>query len=122
MKVYIAHSKNMDYINELYKPIRNERFFDNYEIILPHESDENSNNTREFYKDIDIFIAECSEVATGMGIELGWAYDDNKKIYSIYKSGKKISGSIYAITNNIYEYKNTEEMVELIKKIILSNE
>lgn len=37
MKIYIAHSKEIDYINDLYKPLRNDSFFNDYELILPHE-------------------------------------------------------------------------------------
>ena len=69
----------MDYINNIYIPLREDLFFKDYELILPHEKSENSSNVREFYKGIDVFIAECSELAIGLGIELGWAYDDKKK-------------------------------------------
>lgn len=118
MRVYIGHSKKIDYINEIYEPLRKDTFFNNYELILPHEKDKNSSNSREFYKTIDIFIAECSDVATGLGIELGWAYDDNKKIYCIYKKGKKISGSLKSVTNYFYEYNDLDEMVNIVKLII----
>lgn len=118
LKIYIAHSKRMDYINNLYKPLRNDLFFKEYELILPHEKSENSSNNRDFYKSIDVFIADCSEKGTGLGIELGWAYDDNKPIYCIYESGKRINNSIKAVTNNFYEYTNINEMIEIIKKIV----
>ena len=118
MRIYIAHSKNMNYIDELYKPLRMDDFLSNHELILPHEYSEISSNSREFYKTIDIFIAECSESAIGLGIELGWAYDDSKKIYCIYKQGKKLSNSVKVITNNIYEYKDSADMISIIKNII----
>ena len=41
-----------------------------------------------------------------------------KKTNYIHKSGKKIAGSIKAITNNIYEYNNTGEMIKIIKDIV----
>ena len=118
MRIYIGHSKKIDYINELYKPLKNDPFFKNHELILPHDESDSSITPREFYQTIDIFIAECSEKATGLGIELGWAYDDNKKIYCIYKKGKKLSGSLRAITDNFYEYNNTDEMVNIVKSIV----
>ena len=118
MKIYIAHSKEFDYKNELYIPIRNSEKLRKHEIILPHAIDSNSSNTREFYKDIDIFIAECSYPATGLGIELGWAYDDGTKVYCIYQKGKRISNSIKAISNNIYEYQNSTDMIKIIEDII----
>ena len=118
MKIYIAHSKKIDYINDLYIPLRNDSFFYEYELILPHEKSESSSNDREFYKNIDVFIAECSESTIGLGIELGWVYDDCKNIYCIYKSGKKISNSIKAVTHNFQEYENVKEMVIIIKGIV----
>ena len=120
-KIYIAHSKDIDYINELYIPLRNDNFFKKYELILPHEKSSNSSNTREFYKDIDIFIAEISKPGIGLGIELGWVFDDNIPIYCIYKSGYKVSRSVYSVTNNVYEYNDTVEMLAIIEKIVDSN-
>lgn len=118
MRIYIGHSKKIDYINELYEPLKKETFFNEHELLLPHDESEFSSNTREFYKTIDIFIAECSDAATGLGIELGWAYDDNKKIYCIYKKRKKISESLKSVTNNFYEYNDLSEMVNIVKSII----
>ena len=118
LKIYIAHSKNIDYINNLYKPLKEDVFLKKQDLIFPHEKSKDSSNTREFYKNIDLFIADCSEPATGLGIELGWAYDDNKKIYCIYQAGKSISSSINIVTNNIYEYNNIYEMVEVVKEIV----
>lgn len=118
MKIYVAHSKQIDYVNDLYKPLRNDLFFKEFELILPHEKSVYSSNTRDFYKNIDVFIAECSKPAVGLGIELGWAYDDNKKIYCIYKKGQKISSSLKSVTHNFFEYDSLNEMLEIIKEIV----
>ena len=90
MNIYIAHSKKMNYQEDLYKPLRNEEPLKKHQLILPHEKSDTSSNDREFYKQIDLFIADCSEKGTGLGIELGWAYDDKTKIYCIYQEGKNI--------------------------------
>ena len=121
MKVYVGHSKDMDYVNHIYKPIRSDDFLKNYEIILPHELSDISSNTRDLYKNIDLFIFECSSRGTGLGIELGWAYDDKKKIYVLYKKGSKLSSSVRVVTDNIYEYENSVDMLKYIKDIILKN-
>ena len=65
-------------------------------------------------------IAQMSYPSTGLGIELGFLYDDNKRIYCIHKDSMKISSSINAITKNIYiyEYKNKEDMLNIINDII----
>lgn len=121
MRIYIAHSREFDFKNELYVPIRTDEELKGYEIILPHEISNGSSNTRDFYKNIDLIIAECSYPSTGLGIELGWAFDDNTTVYCIHKKGIKLSGSIYAITQNIFEYKDKNEMLEIIEKIVMKN-
>lgn len=118
MRIYIGHSKKFNYIDDLYIPLRNDDFFKEHELLLPHEESSSSSNSRDFYKSIDLFIAECSDSGTGLGIELGWCYDDGVKIYCIYRSDKKLSSSIRCITNNIYDYKDSSEMVSLVKRIV----
>ena len=119
MRIYIAHSREFDFKNELYVPIRNDEELKEQEFILPHEISDVSSNTRDFYKDIDLIIAECSYPSIGLGIEIGWAFDDNIPVYCIHKKGTKVSGSIYAITQNIFEYKDIDEMLEIIEKIAM---
>ena len=118
MKVYVAHSRLMDYQKDLYDVIRSDESLKEHTIILPHEESSSSSNTRDFYRKLDVLIAECSEVATGLGIEIGWAYDDGVPIYCIYKKGSKISGSIQSVTNEIYSYEAKEEMLEIIHEIL----
>lgn len=119
MKIYIAHSRDFDYLNELYKPIRKDEYFKDYEVILPHEQ-LSSNNKKDFYNNIDLFIAECSYPSIGLGIELAFAFDFGKKIYCLHKKGKRISASLNVITSNIIEYDSIEEMIDIIKKITIN--
>lgn len=119
MKIYIGHSKLNDYEKDLYKPVREK--LSKYEIILPHEKDSTNYFGREFYKNIDLFIAEVSNPATGLGIELGYADDDKTPIYCIYKKGNKYSGSLTTITDKFYEYKNIDDMIRIIEEIICQN-
>ena len=115
MKIYVAHSRGFDYKNELYKPIRECDNLKNYEIILPHESDEYSYHGRDFYKNVDLYICEVSFPATGLGMELAFAYDENKPIYCIYKKGNKFSSSIKSVTDKIIEYDTTDQMDKIIE-------
>lgn len=118
MRIYIAHSKKMDYINEIYRPLRKDKELNKHTLLLPHEHSDKSYNDREFYKTLDIFISEATFPGTGLGIELGWVYDDNIPIYCLYKKGSKISSSIKSVTNNIFEYSNEDEFVKIIKSIV----
>ena len=120
MRIYLAHSRDFDYQNELYLPRKNSEVFKQYDIILSHDGD-NYKHDRDFYKRIDLVTAELSFPLTGLGIKLGFLYDDNKNIYCIHNSNVKISGSVNAITKNIYEYKNQENMLNIIMNIINCN-
>ncbi len=117
MKIYTAHSREFDYENELYQPIRSAEQLPQSDIILPHENDKASANGRDFYKQLDLVIAEVSYPATGLGIELGWAFDSGVPIVCIYQSGKHYSGSLYAVTKQFYEYHNSDELISIIKTL-----
>lgn len=118
MKVYIAHSRSYDYQRELYDPIRQHINPPDTEIILPHEPGYDSRHTREFYQSLDLVIAEVSYPATGLGIELGWAYDSHVPIVCIYQDGRHLSRSLKAVTTEFYSYRNQSDFIELIKTII----
>ncbi len=118
MRIYIAHSTNIDYKKEIYEPLRNDDFFLKHELVLPHEDSTNIGNSREDYKDYDIVIAECSKPSIGVGIELGWFYDDKKPIYCFYKEGTRPSSAIKNISRQIVEYNNRQDFVDRIKNII----
>jgi len=63
----------------------------------------------------DLVLAEVSEASTGQGIELGWADSYNIPILCVYETGSTPSGSLKAVSDNIREYRNTEDLIELIK-------
>lgn len=118
MKIYISHSRAYDYENELYLPVRQMKENEEHEIILPHENGHNEPHTREFYKSLDMMIAECSYPATGLGMELAYAADDQTPIYCIYKKGHKVSGSVHSVTDQFMEYSDAVEMTDAIGQII----
>lgn len=118
MNIYIGHSKDINYIEEIYKPIREYGKDSNHNFILPHEKDSHANNSREFYNSLDLFIAEVSMPATGLGIELGWAYDAGVPIFCIYKKGNKVSNSLRTVTDKFYEYETKDELMDILNLII----
>ncbi|MBO7718359.1 hypothetical protein J6S37_02600 [Candidatus Saccharibacteria bacterium] len=120
-KIYLAHSTDMDYVNELYKPLEDSDISLRYDIILPHKASNTISNTREDYSKVDIVIAECSKPSTGVGIELGWFYDDGKPIYCFIKSGLKLSNAALSIAKEVIEYKDGEDFVNKVKAIIEKN-
>ena len=66
MRIYIVHSKSIDYINEIYKPIRNSEYLKQFDIVFPHEKDSNSYNDRTYYKNLGtISFAVPSKLSPG---------------------------------------------------------
>lgn len=118
MIIYIGHSKDINYIEELYKPIKELATEPDTTFILAHEISANSSNSRDFYTTIDLFIAEVSKPSTGLGIELGWAYDSQVPIVCISKKGSKIAGSLKSVTDSFFEYGTSEDLKGIVKSII----
>jgi hypothetical protein len=117
MKIYFGHSKDFDFKNELYKPIRESVLNGEHEILFPHETDEFFNSKNRI-KNSDLMIAEVSYPATGLGIELGWAEMLKTPVLCVYKKGYKISGSLKVVTKDFIEYESAEDLAEKITKFI----
>ena len=66
-------------------------------------------------KEFDFVIAEVSYPSTGQGIELGWANTENIPIICIYTQGSTISNSLHVITELIFPYLNTLDMIKILE-------
>ena len=119
MKIFVSHSRDFDYKNELYKPIRKSVLNNIYEFFFPHEN-ENSINTEEIIKNSDLILAEVSFPSTGEGIELGWANMLDVPILCVCKEGAKMSGSLKYITKDFIIYKDSTDLVNQIAKLMNS--
>ncbi len=117
MKIYIAHSKEFNFKEELYKPIRNSNLNSKYKIILPHEKS-SVLLSREIIKKCDLMIAEVSFPATGLGIELGWASAFKCPVICVFKKDSKISGSLNFVVNEFIEYTDKEDLTRKLNKVI----
>jgi nucleoside 2-deoxyribosyltransferase len=116
MKIYVSHSRNYDYENELYLPLRNSELNSQHKFILPHENSTEPFSTKELFQShgCDLVIAEVSFPATGQGIELGWANLLGIPVICISKKDSKISGSLKVITDKFVEYENTNDLFEIL--------
>lgn len=117
MKIFVAHSSNYDFRNELYVPLRKSSLDDKHKIALPQEKGKEV-ITKDIIKNQDLVIAEVSHASTGQGIELGWANIYNVPIVCVYKKGSRPSNSLKFITDNFVEYNDPEDLVEKIEKFI----
>lgn len=63
-------------------------------------------------RDCDIMVCDISQISTGLGIELGVALEQNKKIVFFYETGSYVSNMITGSFSNseFIEYKNIEDL------------
>lgn len=115
MKIYISHSGNYDYENELYKPLKGSELFKEHDIFLPHEPDNVDTPAQEVLKQTDLLVAEVSFPSTGQGIELGLANAADVRIVCFYKDGAKPSGSLRFITDKIVKYTDGQELLNKLR-------
>ncbi|MCB9810948.1 MAG: hypothetical protein H6779_05085 [Candidatus Nomurabacteria bacterium] len=113
MKIYVSHSNQLDYENDLYIPIRQSRLNSEHKFVLPHEGGQNINSKEEI-KSSDLFIAEVSFPSTGSGIEIGWAESFGIPLLFIYKKGNKVPGSLKFLSGEFLEYENSDDFIEKI--------
>jgi hypothetical protein len=119
MKIYVAHSKDFDFQEELYKPIKNSSLNKEHTFVFPHDKSGEIFNSKDFFKkDCDLVVAEVSYPATGLGIELGWADILNVPIACLYKKGFKIPNSLKVVTDMFLEYSNIDELIAKIGETI----
>lgn len=120
MKIYVTHSSNFDYQNELYQPLRKSELNNLYKITLPHEHTTDQFSSKEYIMSCNLILAEVSYPSTGQGIELGWANSYDVPILCLYKKGTTPSGSLKVITNTFIEYVNGEDMVQKLTEFLLT--
>ena len=115
MKIYVAHSKMFDYINELYAPLKNIKGAD---FVFPHEYDTETIPSKEIIKTCDLFLAEVSFPGFGTGIEIGWADAFKIPVVFLIKEGYRISSSLKIISDQFIEYNDSEDLEVKINELI----
>ena len=116
MNIYVAHSREFDFKNELYLPIRDSNLFKDHKVILPHDLSEKSFDSKMFFlNDCNLLIAEVSYPSTWLGIELAWANEYKVNILCIYKRWTKPSWSVKAVTDDLIEYTD-DNLISIIEK------
>ena len=113
MKVYVGHSRQFDFKKELYEPLKQL----NHEFIFPHELSNESFNSKEALKTVDLMIAEVSHPSTGLGIEIGWANAYGKRIILLYKKGSKVPSSLKNISSEFIEYQDGKDLIKKLKEL-----
>jgi hypothetical protein len=118
MKIYVSHSTQFNYQEELYRPLTSSKLYTSNEIILPHKDSLELFSSKDYFASCDLVIAEVSFPSTGVGIELGWANAQNIKIICVYKTGSKFSSSLKAVSKYFIEYSSPEDLIKKLEEIV----
>ncbi len=119
MTMYVSHSADFDFQNELYLPLRNSNLNNQYKIILPQEQNNTLFKSREYFQDqCDFMVVESSYPSPGVGIEVGWADAYEVPIIAIYKRGFGLPESIKVLSKKIIEYSNSDELVSDLEIVL----
>ncbi len=115
MKIQLWHKRAWEFREDLYIPLQEN--FPNIDWIFPHEKEDTRIISEETLKGVDIFLAEVTDAATWLGIELGFARAYKKRIICMYKTDTKVAASLQYVTNEFLEYTWEQDMIEKLKNI-----
>ena len=119
MRLYLTHSTSYDFRAELYAPIKHSLTLD-HKVVFPHDTSNDSKDSKEAIKDCNAVLAEVSFPSTGQGIELGWANYLGKSIICLHKKGTKPSSALRVISNSFIEYDGPEDMIQKLNNYLAS--
>ena len=117
MKIFVSHSTNFNFKDELYTPLRNSELNSKHELVLPYEEGKEV-IIKDVIRDCDLVVAEVSNPDFEQGIELGWANEAYVSIICFYKPGSTVSPAIKYITESVSEYDSVENMLKSITAVI----
>lgn len=121
MNIYVGHSREHNFKEELYKPLRESNLNTEYSIILPHENTDEPFNSKEYFrKSCDLVLAEVSHKSSGLGVELGWADMLDVPIICIHKQGTKPPNSLKVLTNRYIIYSTEKDLIEKLNSALIT--
>ncbi len=122
MQIYVTHSRDMNYREELYAPIQASAFSHTHRFIFPHEHSDAPYDSRALILErrIDLVLAEVSLKSTAQGVEIGWADARGIPIAFLYKADAKPSNSLKKVSSLWVPYGNSAELISGIERVIQS--
>jgi len=120
MRIYVSHSRALNFEEELYKPLEEYAIASGHQFIFPHDISMSDYPSRSLFESrgCDMVLAEVSLPSTGQGIELGWANTFGVRIIAVHKAGSTVSSSLSHVTKDSFEYKNSAELIYKLSKIL----
>ena len=116
IKVYIMHSENIDYKNEIYKPLLSIGLMDSYYLILPLSEKYKASYIKELMNDCDIIICDLTKFNFLANFELKTAKKLNKSIYYFINDKDKKVNKYKNI--ELYKYSDKEDFANKVKMLL----
>ena len=120
MKVYFAHSYERFDWKRFYSILTHSDLGKNHEWILPYAQGEKPIDSHTLLSAIDVMVAEVSQASTGMGIEIGWAHKDKKRIICVHERGSRPSRSLEFVADVIFEYDDFDYLMIQLENVMTS--
>lgn len=117
MKIYVAHSRQFDFKNDLYRPLQQSSLTKSHQFIFPHQND-TFINSKPIIKNCDLVIAEISYPSIGEGVELGWANDAGVKIICAYHKGSPKPSSLSLLTDTFVIYQQPDDLINQLETLL----
>lgn len=89
LNIYIMHSDEVDYKNNIYKPLLKLGLMKDYFLILPMSENFKSTYIKELLNKSDVVICDLSKCNIFLSFEIKNAVKLNKKIYYLISSSDK---------------------------------
>src|SRR4028119_2102648 len=111
-KLFISH------IETLKSELKNDFQILDFIGLTGKTSEEVYEHDRKCVLESDLFLAVCDYPSIGLGMEIGFAIENNKRILIAYSKNNKITRMVLGIpkTSNIFflEYSNTREIINFL--------
>lgn len=116
LNVYIMHSDEVDYKNNIYKPLLKLGLMKDYFLILPMSDNFKSTYIKELLNKSDVVICDLSKCNIFLSFEIKNAVKLNKKIYYLISSSDKKIKKYKSI--DLISYSNSEDYANKVKSIL----
>lgn len=119
VKVYVIHSKDFNFKEELYKPLRESVLNSQYQFVFPHEQGDGLFDSKSLLKnERTLVLVEASFPKIGVGIEVGWANAYERPVIVMVRKGYRLSPSLQSVCDSNFEYEGPEDMTSKLKPIL----
>lgn len=121
MKIYVSHSRKLDYVHDLYEPLKASSLYPKHEFFLPHDAGSDRVKTKEIIQTAGVLVAEISYPSTSQGIELGWADAAGIRIICLYPEGTKYQASIRFICPQPTTYTSAHDLIKKLTTLLANS-